>query len=103
VQLVTDRGGEVRNDGQRLLVPMRLGQCGEARDVGEHEGGIDVTAVSRARGAALRDDPDRSGRSGLLTAGASGAHAHVDDVLIEDGRVAPFDPEQASYSAMGCF
>ena len=27
----------------------------------------------------------------------------LDDVLIEDGRVAPFDPEQTSYSAMGRF
>jgi FtsP/CotA-like multicopper oxidase with cupredoxin domain len=27
----------------------------------------------------------------------------LDDVLIEEGRVAPFDPEQTSYSAMGRF
>jgi FtsP/CotA-like multicopper oxidase with cupredoxin domain len=27
----------------------------------------------------------------------------LDDVLIEDGRIAPFDPEQTTYSAMGRF
>ena len=39
----------------------------------------------------------------LLAARASRAARTLDDVLVEDGRIAPFSREETNYAAMGRF
>ena len=51
----------------------------------------------------LRQHPRRPRRPGLLGAGPPRARVTLDDILIEDGQVAPFSPTETTYAAMGRF
>ena len=62
-----------------------------------------MSARTTARRWASTETSSSSHRPRLLAAGQPGARLTLDDILLEDGKVAPFRRAEATHSAMGRF
>ena len=56
-----------------------------------------------ARSGSVRERARRAGRPGLLAAAHRELVLTLDDILLDDGKVAPFGGSETTYSAMGPF
>ena len=84
--------------GREVLRPRRVPGSGAVLVPPAHPRGL------RAGDGPVRQRARRAGRPGLLAARAPrGLVLTLDDILLEDGKVAPFSRAETTYAAMGRF